>query len=48
MPLIPANVAVEDDILPTVDDITSSDSKTEQNDVPSDENLISGSDSDDD
>jgi len=47
-PLIPANVAAEDDRFPTDDDITSSDSETEQNDVPSQENIVSGSDSDDD
>ena len=35
-------------MLPTDDDITSSDSETEQNDVPSQENIVSGSDSDDD
>ena len=39
---------MEDDSLPTYDDITSSDSETEQNDVASDENIVSGNDSDDD
>ena len=39
---------MEDNCLPTDDDITSSDSKTEQNDVVSDENIVSGSGSDDD
>jgi len=43
--LIPANVAVEYEILPTDDDITSSDSKSEQN---YDENIMSGSDNGDD
>ena len=47
-PLIPANVAVEDDGLPSDDAITSSDSETEQDDVASDENILSGSDRDDD
>jgi len=42
--LIPANVVVEDDRLPTDDDITSSDSETEQNGVASDENIVSESD----
>ena len=46
-PLVPANVAVEDDRLPSDDNITSSDSETEQDDVASDENILSGSDSDD-
>ena len=46
--LIPVNVAVEDDRLPTDDDITSLDNETEWNDVASDENIVSGSDSDDD
>ena len=46
-PLIPPNIAVEDDSLPSDDDSTSSDSETEQDDVPSDENIMSGSDSDD-
>ena len=47
-PSIPVNVAVEDDRLPSDDDTTSSDSETEQDDVASDENIVSGSDSDDD
>jgi len=46
--LIPTNVAVEDDKSPTDDDITSSYIETEQDDVASDENIVSGSDSDDD
>jgi len=36
---------VEDDRLPTDDDITSSDSEIEQNDVVSNEHVVSGSDS---
>jgi len=47
-PLVPASLAVEDYSLPNDDDITSSDSETEQYDVASDENIVSGSDSDDD
>jgi len=35
-------------ILPTDDDMSSSDSETEQNDVASDETLVSGNDSNDD
>ena len=46
--LIPLNIAEEDDRLPSDDDITSSDSETEHDDVPSDENIVSGSDRDDD
>ena len=46
-PLIPANVAVEDDGLPSDDAITSSDSETEQ-DLASDDNIQPGSDIDDD
>jgi len=42
-PLIPANVAVEDDRLTTDDNIISSDSETEQNDLTSDENIVSES-----
>jgi len=38
--LIPANVTVEDDRLPTDDEITPSDSDTEQSDVGFDENII--------
>ena len=41
-------VAVEDDILPSDDDISSSDRETEQNEVASDENIVSGTGSDDD
>jgi len=44
-PFITANVAGEDDILPSGGDITSSDSETEQIDVSSDENIVSESDS---
>ena len=47
-PLIPANVAVEAEKLPSNDDITSCDNEIEQNDVASDENTVSGSDCDDD
>ena len=47
-PLIPANVAVENDRLPSDDDITPSNRETEQNDVTSDENIVSEGDSDDD
>ena len=47
-PLIDVNVAVETDRLPTGDDITSPDNETEQNDVASDVNIVSGSDSGDD
>jgi len=47
-PLIPVSVALEDDRLPTDDDITSSNNETEQNDVASDENIVSKSDIDDD
>jgi len=47
VPLIPANVPVEDDRFSTDDDMTSCDSETEQNDVASDENIVSESDSDD-
>ena len=39
--------ACEDDRLPTDYDITSSDSETEQNDLTSDENIVSGSDRND-
>jgi len=39
---------MEVDRLSFDDDITSSDSETEQNDVASDENIVSGSESDDD
>ena len=46
-PLIPTDVAVEDDSLPSDDDSTSSESETEQDDSASDENIISDSDSDD-
>ena len=46
--MIPANVAVEDDRFPVDDDITSSDSETEQNDVAYDKNIVPGSESDDD
>ena len=44
---IPVNVAVENDRLQTGDNITYSDSEIEQNDVASDENMVSESDSDD-
>ena len=44
---IPVNVAVENDRLQTGDNITYSDSEIEQNDVASDENIVSESDSDD-
>ena len=47
-PLIYASVAVEDDSLPSDDDITSFVIETEQDDVASDENRESGSDSFDD
>jgi len=40
-PLRPANVAVEDDRLPTDGVIIQSDSPTEQNDVASEENPVS-------
>ena len=47
-PLIYANVDVEDDRLPSDDDITSFGIETEQDNVASDENIVSVSDSEDD
>jgi len=44
--LIPANVAVKDNRLPTDDGIISSDSETEHNGVASDETILSWSESD--
>jgi len=38
---------VKDGRLPTDDDIASSESETERNDVASDENIVSGNESDD-
>ena len=46
-PLIPTDVAVEDDSLPSYDNITSSESENEQDNVAFDKNIMSGSDSDD-
>ena len=47
-PLIYANVDVEDDSLTSDDDITSFCIETEQDNVASDENIVSVSDSEDD